>query len=112
MLCSEGVEASGYEREGTNRAVHVTAAQDGAVSLPLFGFMGYAAELGGARVEWTRGENNRLTVAVPAGTDAELRVRFAGMPIWRAADAVSLAAWLALAVSAGAKRLRRRGADK
>ena len=58
--------------------------------LPLFGFDGYAVQLNGERMEWTRGDINRLTVLIPAGTAGELLVRFEGKPLWRIADAVSL----------------------
>ena len=67
---------------------------------PIFGFPGYEAEFNGERIAWYLGDNNRLTVDIPASTSGELTVRYAGKALWRIADAVSLltavglAAWL------------------
>ena len=63
----------------------------------MFGFIGYAAELNGERIDWTLGENNRLTIDVPAGTQGELRVWYEGKAIWRVMDALSAASALGLA---------------
>ncbi len=85
-----------YEKQGTNITAQVEAGADATITFPLFGFKGYAATLNGERVDWTRGENNRLTVSVPSGTRGELRIFYEVSPIWRAADAVSLLSALAL----------------
>ena len=57
---------------------------------------GYRATVDGQAMETGLGENNRLTVHLPAGTRGELRVWFAGKALWRAADAVSLATLCAM----------------
>ena len=106
MLRLDGdVQANSYQKDGTTAVMQVQANTDGAVTLPLFGYDGYRAELNGGEVAWTLGENNRLRVPLEKGMQGELRVWFAGKHVWRAAEAVSLCAllWLALA---GAKRLR------
>ena len=72
------------------------AADDARLTLPLFGFDGYAAELNGEKIDWVRGENNRIAVDLPAGTQGELSVRYEGKAIWRVADALSLATLLCL----------------
>ncbi|MED9820840.1 MAG: hypothetical protein U0J65_02255, partial [Christensenellales bacterium] len=65
-------------------------------------------EVDGQAMETALGENNRLTVRLPAGTRGELRVWFAGKAIWRAAEAVSLAAALGCVLLCGRGRRRAR----
>jgi len=98
VLTEGNVTLTAYEKDGTNVTVQVSAQTDAKVSFPLFGFDGYRAALNGKELDWTLGDNNRLTVTLPAGAQGEVRVWFAGKAVWRAADAVSLAAALALCV--------------
>lgn len=84
------VSVARYEKESLSVSAQVKADTDAKVALPLFGYDGYRAELDGKPLEWTAGEDNRLTVSLPAGSQGVLRVYFAGKPLWRAADAVSL----------------------
>lgn len=108
-LLTEGdLTITQYEKDGTAAVMQVNAQTDSTVALPLFGYDGYCAELNGQETDWTPGENNRVTVRLPAGTQGELRVWFAGKLIWRAAEAVSLAAALALIVTGCGRKLRRR----
>ena len=98
---SGDVQFSGYEKRGTQASLQVSAQEGGTLALPVFGFDGYRAELDGQETAWTLGDNNRLTVEIPAGTDAQLRVWYAGKVSFRIADAVSLSAlafafWLIL----------------
>ena len=95
-ILEDGVTLTQYVKDGTEITAHVNAQAGGAVTLPLFGYDGYRAELNGEAIPWTLGENNRLMVQIPAGTQGELHVWFAGKLIWRAAEAVSLAAALGL----------------
>ena len=90
VLLTGDADLLAYEKKGTRIKVQARADQGGTIVLPLFGFDGYAVQLNGERMEWTRGDNNRLTVLIPAGTAGELLVRFEGKPLWRIADAVSL----------------------
>lgn len=101
---SEGVEMEAYAKRGTNVTAQIRAGQEGSVSLPLFAFDGYEVTIDGKETAYTVGENNRLTVHLPAGTQGELRVRFAGKLLWRIADGVSLVTALALAVYVIRKR--------
>lgn len=87
-----------YEKDGSCVTAQVDAQGDAAVTLPLFGFDGYAAEVDGKAMELTLGENNRLMVLLPAGTQGELIVRFKGKTIWRIADLISLATAAGMAV--------------
>ena len=74
------------------------------MSLPVFGYSGYRAELDGQEIPWTLGENNRLTVQLPAGASGTLNVWFAGDMLWRTAEGVSLAALAAILFLAERKR--------
>ena len=96
----DGVTFEHDVKDGTRITMDVSAQQEGTVSLPLFGFDGYVAELNGERLETGLGENNRLTVTIPEGSSGTLRVWFAGKAIWRVGDAVSALTALALLVSA------------
>ena len=103
-LITDGVAVTRYEKDGTTAALEVQAQEGGMVSLTLFGYDGYRAELGGEEIAWTLGENNRLTVEIPAGTSGELRVWFAGKAVWRVAEAVSVASFAALLMHKGKRR--------
>ena len=105
---SGGAELTAYEKNGTRIDARVRAETDGELSFPLFAFPGYRAALDGKPVSFRRGENNRLTVSVPAGTDARLTVRWRTPLLWRFADAVSL---LSLAALFAVQRRRRARAE-
>ena len=105
VLVSGDAAFTDYEKRGTQVTMQAHAQNGGAISLPVFGFDGYRAELDGEEIGWTLGDNNRLTVELPAGTDAQLRVWYAGKAFFRIADAVSLAA----ALFAGWLMIRRKG---
>ncbi len=109
MLLDGDATVTAYEKKSTNVAAQVEAKGDAKVSLPLFGYDGYRAQVEGREMETALGDNNRLTVLLPAGTQGELRVWFAGKGIWRVAEMISLAAALGLAGSAAYKRKRRTG---
>ena len=106
LLLDDGVTVTDYHKHSTEAVMQVEAPQGGTVTLPLFGYDGYRAELDGREIAWTLGENNRLKAELPAGAQGELRVWFAGKALWRAAEAVSLlAALVLLAVCGRRKRL-------
>ena len=60
--------------------------------------LGYEVKLDGKKIDWTRGENNRLSVMLPAASQGELTVRYAGVMLWRIADLISLATLIALCI--------------
>ena len=104
---SEGsVQMTQYEKRSTTITAQVDAETDALIELPLFGYDGYRAQVGGEEMEISLGENNRLTVHLPAGTKGELRVWFAGKGAWRAAELASLLA--AAALIAGRRGKKRR----
>lgn len=90
LLIEGDVQATGYEKKGTHAQVDISAMQGGSVTLPVFAFDGYAAELDGQRLDIARGDNNRMLVDIPAGTNGTLRIWFIGKTLWRMADALSL----------------------
>ena len=106
LLLDGGVQVTAYEKDGTTATMQVSAKEDGAVTLPLFGYDGYLAELDGEEIAWTLGENNRLKVPLAAGQEGKLEVRFAGKAAWRAAEAVSLMAALGLIVLGRHRKLQ------
>ena len=106
-LLSGDVTLTAYEKDGTQMTAQVTAASDAQIALPMFGFIGYAAELSGERVDWVLGENNRLTVPLPAGTQGELRVWYEGKAIWKVMDGLSAASALGLAAFVLIRRKRK-----
>ena len=106
LLLDDGVTVTDYHKHSTEAVMQVEAPQGGTVTLPLFGYDGYRAELNGEEIAWTLGENNRLKVEIPAGTQGELHVWFADKLLWRAAEMVSLLAVLGMmAVCARRKKL-------
>ena len=102
------LELTDYRKDGTRMTAQVDARTDAALTLPVFAFDGYRAEVDGQAMETALGENKRLTVRLPAGTRGELRVWFAGKASWRSAEIVSLAAALGLCWSARRRRCMKR----
>ena len=107
LLVEGDAQVTAYEKEGTRISCAVSAQSDAVLTLPLFGFAGYEATLDGEPLAVGLGENNRLTVRLPAGAQGTLRVRFVNWPLWRVCDAVSLLTLMA-AVAAWVMRRRKR----
>ena len=91
-----GVAVADYAKRGTTITAQVEAATEGTVSFPLFDYDGYRATLNGQEIAVETGDNNRVQIRVPTGTDGEVRIWFAGKRWWKITDAVSLAALLAV----------------
>ena len=98
VLADDDVAVTAYEKKHSDIRAQVTVENAGVVSFPIFGFDGYAAELNGERIDWTLGDNNRLTVHLPAGAEGELHVWFEGKSYWRIADVVSLLTLIGLGI--------------
>lgn len=89
-LLSSGVQMTRYEKDGTQVNAQIDAQEDGVITFPMFGFDGYEVKLNGQKAAWKRAENNRLAVDIPAGTQGELEIRYAGKLLWHLADGVSV----------------------
>ena len=101
---SGGVVMTQYEKLGERVTAQLEAQEDGEILLPLFGFDGYAASLNGERIPVRLGQNNRLTIDLPAGTSGTLRVWYEGKAVWRVCDMISLATLAAVLVCAARRR--------
>ena len=108
LLTAGDVQVTEYDKRGTSVVCAVRADSDAELTLPLFGFAGYEATVDGVRMETGLGENNRLTVRLPAGTGGTLRIRFVSWTSWRVCDAISLATLLGIIALWGKRRLARR----
>jgi len=106
LILDGEIRIDAYEKDGTTAVMQLAADTDGSVTLPLFGYDGYRAALNGGEVVWTLGENNRLSVPLEKGMQGELRVWFAGKRLWRAAEALSLAAGLGMILHGRVRRKR------
>ena len=84
------VQLTSYKKDGTQIVAEIASEKGGSIEFPLFAFDGYAAELDGQRLDIARGDNNRIHMDIPAGTNGTLRIWFEGKMLWRAADALSL----------------------
>ncbi len=106
-LMLEGeAEVSDAVKRGSRLTAHVQTEKDAVLVLPLYGYDGYRAELKESRQPLTVscGEDRRLRVALPAGTNGTLRVWYAGEPLWRVGDAVSLVTLVCLVLRALRKK--------
>lgn len=87
-----------YEKFGTTVTCDLDAQSDALLTLPLFAFDGYSAALDGHKMPVWLGDNNRLTLFIKAGTHGTLTVCFAGKPVWRLMDMVSILCLLAMLI--------------
>ena len=104
VIVSGQAEVTQYSKESTTIHAQVRAQGDAEISFPIFGYDGYVVTLGGQEMDWYCGENNRLTLQVPAGASGELEIWFASKAIWRVADGISLMTAAALIWMACKKR--------
>ncbi len=62
---------------------------EGYVELPLLHYYGYRAYAEGVQLPVCKGDNNVVRVIIPAGFDAQVKVRFVSPWYWRVAEIVS-----------------------
>ena len=93
---ADDVDVTGFERAGTNICVDIEAGNGGTLTLPVFAFEGWQAELNGERLQTQRSKTNRLRLIIPQTEGGKVLVRFAGKPFWRILDGISLLSGLIL----------------
>lgn len=93
----EGLEYSGYSKNGVNISIHVKNPGDSELhlELPLTGYKGYRLEGMGASgnlpyITETRGAHADLRIAVPAGYEGTLEIWYEGLKGFPAAEWISL----------------------
>lgn len=84
------VSYSNYHKFGTRITAQVSSAQGGEISFPLFAFDGYEATLDGDLIPISYGDNNRISLTLPAGTSGKIQICFVGNPLWRIGEVISL----------------------
>lgn len=104
-----GAEIAAFAKHGAGLDFRYTAEAEQTVTLPLYLFHGYTAMLDGAQeLEIIDGDNHLIALSLPAGEHA-VSVRYTGLPVYNAANWVSLVTLLSLIAWALARKYRRRG---
>lgn len=83
-----------YKKDGLDAAAYVTAGGEGYIDFPMLYYKGYRARDidSGKMLSVDKGENYDVRVMIPAGFQGNIRVWYAGMWYWRAAEAASVIA--------------------
>lgn len=104
-VAEEGLAWSDYEKSGTHVVIALENVSDGVrhIDIPLIGYKGYGVrapetEEGVPRISAERGAHSDLRLDVPAGYRGTIEISYQGFALFRAAEAVSLAAVLAILV--------------
>ena len=100
-VVGDGLTITDFSRTGASARFHAenAAEEPRALDVPLIGYLGYAARDGaGNALSTAKGAHALLRVELPAGFSGDVTVRFIERPLWRAAEAVTLIAALALAL--------------
>lgn len=102
------LEFSKVGLDTTTLAENSDGGQTRYLELPMLYYKGYRAQdtATGERLPVLAGDNNVVRVQLPPGYQGRVRCRYAGEWYWRAAEAVSAAAWIGLI---GGAVWRRRG---
>lgn len=98
---SDALSVSHYSRSGSAIMVELTNAGPDieTLTLPRLLYPGYQARvLGGEPLPLAAGRGGRIAVTVPAGFSGRVEVFYRSLPLWRAAEALSLLSGLALCV--------------
>ena len=96
ILIEGDAQVTQYNKEGTRITAHVSALSDAVLTMPLFGFDGYAAKVNGKKLQWVCGENNCLSILLPAGKT-----------MWRIGDMISLISAIGFAACAWKNRRKK-----
>lgn len=97
-VADEHITWSDYDKEGTviRMSVANSSSQTEYIEVPLTGYKGYVVT-SPLYIAEERGYNNDLRIAVPGGYSGNITIRYREMPLYLAADIISLISILALA---------------
>jgi len=96
-IVSDGeIAITDFTKQGTHLSFSYSADADQTVTLPLYRYPGYVAELNGQVTEILDGDNHLMALSLPAG-EGTVAVRYEGFWYYRAADWISVLTLLALA---------------
>lgn len=107
----EGISVDSYTRNGLTLNIKCknTTEEDCGMEVPLLYYKGYCAvdKAMNEKMNVYAGNNQAVTVTVPAGFDGEIIVKFVSPWYWRVAEAVSLISVIALTASVLRHRRRK-----
>lgn len=96
---TEGITIADYQKNGTTITCSVTAeTSEGYIDFPLICYKYYICEDNhtGEPLEFSPGYNNMIRVAIPAGFNSSITIRFKEPLHWRLSELISLLAFLGL----------------
>lgn len=95
---SEGVEISGYVKEGLSVWAHVDSEGEGYIDCPMLYYKGYSAKNAdtGDKLNVSVGDNYDVRVNIPGDFEGNITVEFSGMWYWHAAEYLSVLAVIGL----------------
>ncbi|MBQ7955106.1 MAG: hypothetical protein IJ282_05100 [Lachnospiraceae bacterium] len=96
-VSGKGIRWSNYLKNGVNIDIEVenTLDKESYIDLPLIGYQGYAVsshetEKTKPYISEERGEHGDLRIAIPAGYEGELQIRYKGFALYRIAEWISV----------------------
>ena len=81
-----GVQVRSFVKDGYRMNAEIETGEEGTILLPFFGYDGLTARLDGKEISWTRGENNRMKIALQGGASGHLSVDYRPKALWMVAD--------------------------
>jgi len=103
----DDISISNFTKQGTHISFDYSADTNQTVTLPLYHYIGYVAELNGEATEILNGDNHLIMLSLPAG-QGTVSVHYAGFWYYTVANLVSLGTALALLAWVFYRRFGRR----
>ncbi|WP_029323812.1 glycosyltransferase family 39 protein [Butyrivibrio sp. AE3004] len=103
---SEDITYFDEERKDGEYSLHLvnSTTNEGFADLPLLAYPYYYGTDGNEKYELTSGDNNKLRVTVPKGTDSVIKIRFREPLYWRISEIISLA-FLMIMIGFGVRKI-------
>ncbi|WP_408069686.1 glycosyltransferase family 39 protein [Butyrivibrio sp. JL13D10] len=97
---SDEISYSDEERNGGEYSLKLSnnSGEEGYADLPLLSYPYYYGTDGTISYKLSSGDNNKLRITLPAGTDSVIRIRFREPLYWRAAELISLIFAIAMTI--------------